>query len=98
MFITINRCKQHIEVFTHFYKNYIRSFDYLNDLKKIQCPTLFMVGASSPLHLPIRAEEMAKQIAPELVTLHSFKNAGAPVYKDSPEEAEKVVRHFLEKF
>ena len=44
-----------------------------------------------------RLEEMANEILPELVSYHSFKDAGAPVYKDSPEESEQVVRKFLEK-
>jgi pimeloyl-ACP methyl ester carboxylesterase len=93
----ISRCKQNIEALSHFYKDEMQTFNYLEDLKKIKCPALLMVGESSPLHLPIRAEEMAEKITPELVTLHLFKDAGAPVYKDSPKEAEKAVRLFLEK-
>lgn len=91
----IKRGKQNVEVLSHFYKNYIHQFDYTADLKKIKCPTLIMVGASSPLHLPIRAEEMAKQISSELLTVHIFEDAGAPVYKESPDEAERVVHQFL---
>ncbi|OGT32030.1 MAG: hypothetical protein A3E87_10805 [Gammaproteobacteria bacterium RIFCSPHIGHO2_12_FULL_35_23] len=94
----IGRCKQHIEILSHFYKNHMHNFNYLEDLKKVKCPTLLMVGESSPLHLPIRAEEMAAQINPKLVTVYLFKNAGAPVYKDSADEAKKVVRDFLKKF
>ena len=93
----IKRGKQNVEVLSHFYKNHIHQFDYTAELKKIKCPTLLMIGASSPLHLPIRAQEMAEEIAPELLTVHLFKDAGAPVYKESPEEAEKTVRQFLTK-
>lgn len=94
----IARCVQQIEVFSHYYKNQILNFNYVADLKHIKCPTLFMVGELSPLHLPARAKEMADQITPELVTMHLFKNAGAPVYKEFPEESENVVRDFLTKY
>jgi pimeloyl-ACP methyl ester carboxylesterase len=93
----IARCKQNIPVLSHFYKHHIQYFDYVEDLKKINCPTLLMVGESSPLHLPARAEEMARQISPALLTHYIFKNAGAPVYKDSPKEAFTVVSTFLTK-
>lgn len=91
----IGRCKQHMEILSLFFRDQIQKFDYTKDLKKIHCPTLFMVGEASPLHLPIRAEEMAREIDPRWVTMHIFKEAGAPVYKDSPQEALTVVRNFL---
>lgn len=94
--VEIGRCIQHMEILSHFYKNHLHNFNYLADLKKIKYPTLFMVGESSPLHLPIRAEEMSAQIAPKLVTMHVFKEAGAPVYKDAPAESAMAVRDFLE--
>jgi pimeloyl-ACP methyl ester carboxylesterase len=94
----INRCIQNTKVLSHFFKNHIHDFNYLADLEKIKCPTLFMVGAESPFHLPARAVEMAERIPIELVTLHLFVGAGAPVYKDSPEEAESVVRTYLNFF
>jgi len=93
--VEIGRCKQHIEILSHFYKNHIQNFNYLPDLKNIKCPTLLMVGEASPFHLPIRAEEMAAEIASKWVTMHVFKKAGAPVYKDSPEESASIVRGFL---
>lgn len=56
-----------------------------------------MVGADSPTHLVLRAEEMAEKIDDKYVTMSIFQNAGGPVYKDQPEEAYKVVKEFLEK-
>jgi pimeloyl-ACP methyl ester carboxylesterase len=91
----VARCKQNIAVLSHFYKCQIQNFDYLEDLKQVRCPTLLMVGEQSPLHLPARAQEMAKKIPPELLTYHFFRNAGAPVYKDSPEESFEVIREFF---
>jgi len=93
----LKRCKQNIEVLSYYYQHHIQNFDYTNNLKNIICPTLLMIGEESPFHPPIRAEEMAAQISPELVTMHLFKDAGAAVYKDSPEEAKQVVQNFISK-
>jgi pimeloyl-ACP methyl ester carboxylesterase len=92
----IGRCKQKIEIFNHYIKNEVNKFDYLGELHNIQCPTLFMVGAESPFHLPKRALEMAEKIRPELVQLEIFEGAGAAVYKDAPETSLEVVRKFIE--
>lgn len=91
----IARCIQNLDVFYHYYKNFLTKFNYLAALSVIQCPTLLMTGELSPLHLSARAEEMRAAIKPTLAQLHFFKEAGAPVYKDSPQEAEEVVRGFL---
>lgn len=64
-------------------------------MKTIQCPSLLMVGADSPLHLPLRAKEMADRIPNGLAHLESFEGCGAPVYKDNPDKAFSVVRDFL---
>lgn len=84
-------------VLSYYFKHHLPKLNYIDDLKKIQYPTLLMAGEISVMHPPIRAQEMAELINPNLVTMHLFKNAGAAVYKDSPEESEKVVRKFLEK-
>jgi pimeloyl-ACP methyl ester carboxylesterase len=91
----IARCQQRTQVFEHYCKNKMTQFNYLGQLNKIQCPTLFMVGEISPGHPPRAAQLMMAEIDPKLVTHHEFKNAGAPVYKDSPEEAEQVVRDLI---
>lgn len=93
----IGRCIQNMDIFYHYFRHHLNQFNYLNKLQLIQCPTLLMVGEASPLHLPKRAVEMAQAINPALVTHHIFKQAGAPVYKDAPEEAEIVVNDFLKK-
>jgi pimeloyl-ACP methyl ester carboxylesterase len=94
----VKRCLQHKEVFDHFCKNEMQKFDYLNELSKIKCPTLLMVGADSPLHVTKRAEEMRDKINSEYVKMEIFKEAGAPVYKDKPEEAYQVIKEFLLQF
>ncbi|MCP3680965.1 MAG: hypothetical protein GY782_12210 [Gammaproteobacteria bacterium] len=75
----------------------MKTFNYLEQLHKIQCPSLFMIGEDSPGHPPAAAEEMIAKVRADLVTKHLFNHAGAPVYKDSPEESYQVVRQFLQK-
>jgi len=91
----VGRCRKHMQVFTHFGKNEAMQFNYLEDLAKICCPTLLIAGEESPLHPPIRAIEMLEKIPKQWGYMHIFKNAGAPVYKDAPEEASQVVREFI---
>ncbi len=91
----IGRCIQHPEVFEHYCKTELLKFNYLKELKKVKVPTLIMAGVESPLHPPIRATEMAEEIPQGLAKTHIFKNAGTPVYNDSPKEAESIVRNFI---
>ncbi len=93
----IARCIQRTQVFEHYCKNELREFNYLNDINKIQCPTLLMVGEESPGHPPKAALEMADKINKKWITYYEFKGAGAPVYKDTPEEAYQVIRKFIGK-
>lgn len=93
----VSRCMKHTEVFQNYCQHYMLTFDYLNDMANIQCPTLLLVGEDSPFHPPIRAIEMAEKIRPELTTLEIVKKAGAAVYKDQPEIAYTVVNNFLVK-
>lgn len=91
------RCVQHPEVFLHYCKTQILYFNYLNELKKIQCPTLLLVGEDS-LHVVEAAYEMAKNIPSSWVTMEVFPKVGGPVYKDDPEKSYHVVRNFLKQF
>ncbi|MCP4475152.1 MAG: alpha/beta hydrolase [Gammaproteobacteria bacterium] len=93
----IARCQQNTAVFQYYCKYEMKTFNYLEQLHKIQCPSLFMIGADSPGHPPAAAEEMIAKVRADLVTKHLFNHAGAPVYKDSPEESYQVVRQFLQK-
>ena len=91
----IKRCRQRREVFEHFCRNEFNTFNYLDEIHKICCQTLFMVGEDSPGHPPQFAQEMADRIDKKRVTYHLFKNAGAAVYKDVPVESYQVVKDFL---
>ena len=90
----LDRCIKHPEVFLHYCRHQMLKFNYLNEMHKITCPSLLLVGEDS-LHLPEFANQMATKINPEYVTMKVFKNAGAPVYKDNPKEAYSAIKNFL---
>lgn len=92
----VARCLGQPEVFQHYCREQVNTFDYLDILTTIQCPTLLLVGEDSPLHPPIRAIEMAERIPAHLVDLQIIKHAGAAVYNDQLEVSEQLVRSFLE--
>ncbi len=92
----IGRCVQRTQVFEHYCKNELHGLNYLNAMSKVNCPTLFMVGGISPGHPPAAAQEMASRIDKQWVTYSEFEKAGAPVYKDSPDDALLIVKDFLD--
>lgn len=91
------RCGQHHEVFFHFARHQMQTFDYRETLKHISCPTLLLAGGFGS-HTPEAADEMAANIPGSLLTYKLFSDAGAPVYKDKPELSEIVVREWLIKW
>jgi len=90
----LGRCMRQEAVFMHAVKDYVLKFDYRQDLETLTCPALIMAGERGS-HTPESAQEMADHIPKQYLHYHLFKDAGAPVYKDEPVEAEKVVRDFL---
>lgn len=90
----LSRCKKNPEVFIHYCENEMLKFDYLDQMHKIQCPTLLLVGEDS-LHVVEAAEVMANNIDKKYLTMDIFENCGAPVYKDQPKESFNSVNRFL---
>jgi len=91
------RCLGNRAVFFNYLKHEVHHFDYREDLKKLNCPALIMAGVRGS-HTPESAEEMAACIPTKWCQYEVFADAGAPVYKDEPILAEKVVREYLKKF
>lgn len=90
----LNRCIKHPEVFFHFCQQEALSFNYLDVVHNIQCPTLMLAGSDS-LHLVEAAKEMTSKIDSKYLTLEVFENTGGPVYKDKPDKSYQVVKKFL---
>lgn len=72
-----------------------RTFDILNDLHRIQCPTLVMGGALDPM-LPIEClRDLAAAIPKNLLRYREFENCGHGVIPDVPREAMALLRDFI---
>jgi proline iminopeptidase len=60
-------------------------FNLLPELERIVCPTLLLAGEDDPVCPVEDAEDVAAQIAPNLLRFERFANAGHGVFRDSPE-------------
>ena len=72
-------------------------FNYLDTLKKIQCPTLILAGDLDPVHPIICAKETASCIPKNKLTFCLIQGAGAPIYQDQQEKFSHGVKSFLNK-
>jgi proline iminopeptidase len=71
-------------------------FDYRNDLSKIECPALVMVGEEDPITPPEFSETIVENLHPDRTRYVKFKNCGHGVVGDRPSEALKTLRDFIE--
>jgi len=90
-----NRTIFHSEVVQYYSHHELRQFNFVNDLKNIQCPSLILARENAPLHVPSALEEIAKTIPDQLSNYHLIKEAGSPVYRDAENEVEKIIREFI---
>lgn len=69
--------------------------DYLDDLPKVTCRVMVMVGDHDPITPVADSEDMVKAIRPDLVRYERFGNSGHTVWRDEPERAFRVIREFI---
>ncbi|MCX7124019.1 MAG: alpha/beta hydrolase [Gammaproteobacteria bacterium] len=69
--------------------------DFRENLKKIQCLTLYLAGTDDPNHPLASAIEAVNCIPKAFVHFDPIQDAGAPVYQDQPDAFEKRVSNFL---
>jgi pimeloyl-ACP methyl ester carboxylesterase len=72
-----------------------RTFDLLEDLKRIECPTLLLAGEDDPVTPIEDASDIAVRIPADLLHFVRFANAGHGVFRDDPERALQVIREFV---
>jgi proline iminopeptidase len=72
-----------------------RTFDLRPELGRIKCPTLLLAGEDDPVFPIEDAQDIAGQIAPNLLRFERFANAGHGVLHDSPERGFNVMREFI---
>jgi len=71
------------------------SFDYLDELVRIKCPTMVLAGEDDPITPAFYSEQIVAAIAPELVRFERFPNAGHGISADAPERFFAVLRDFI---
>lgn len=71
-------------------------FDYRDDLSKIECPTLVMVGEEDPITPSEFSDTIVENLHRDRAIYVKFKNCGHGVVGDRPSEALKTLRDFIE--
>jgi pimeloyl-ACP methyl ester carboxylesterase len=71
------------------------TFNFLQDLSRVQCPTLVLGGEDDPM-TPIECQaDIAAALPPHLVRFERFAGCGHAVLPDAPERALAVIRDFI---
>lgn len=90
------RVRMNLDVLFHFAGGEGSRFDYLDQLKRVQCPTLVLGGTRDPV-CPIEdQDEIAAATPEEWVRYERFEGCGHGVFRDDPERGMAVIRSFLE--
>ena len=84
------------EVSAHFILGEMRTMDLRHGLPGFRCPTLVLAGGYDPITPPVCSTEIAELIPGGLGQLHILKEAGHGIHRDCPQEAEHILRSFLE--
>lgn len=69
--------------------------NFYDDLPKITCPVMVMVGDYDPITPVADSEDMVERIRPDLVRYERFSSSGHSVWRDEPERAFRVIREFV---
>jgi proline-specific peptidase len=85
----------HFDVGVHFIEGEQRSFNFLSELHRIQCPTLILAGEHDPVCTIEDMQEIAEAIPSNLVRFERFPDAGHGVFRDEPERALKILSEFI---
>lgn len=71
--------------------------DFRDDLHRITCPVLLMVGDQDPITPPAFSDAIAARIPETQLTYQRFADCGHGVVADKPEEAMQEIRAFVER-
>lgn len=92
---SLARTVWNFDVMYHFGAGEDLSFDYLDDLRRIRCPTLVLGGEDDPI-TPIEDQaDIAAAIPRRYVRFERFANCGHGVFRDDPERAFRVIEDFI---
>jgi pimeloyl-ACP methyl ester carboxylesterase len=83
------------ELELRFFKEEGRTFNFLEELHRIECPTLLLAGEEDPVTPMEDAADIARRVAPSLLRFVRFARAGHGVFRDDPKGALQVIRDFI---
>ncbi|MBW2241056.1 MAG: alpha/beta hydrolase [Deltaproteobacteria bacterium] len=90
------RVRMNLDVLFHFAGGESSTFDYLDPLERVQCPTLVLGGTRDPV-CPIEdQDDIAAALPEKWVQYEKFEGCGHGVFRDDPERGMAVIRAFLE--
>lgn len=69
--------------------------DFRDELGRITCPVLLMVGEDDPITPPVFSDTIATRLSEDLLTYHLFENCGHGVVGDKPDDALRALRRFI---
>lgn len=69
--------------------------DFREELDRISCPVLLMVGEEDPITPPVFSDVIAARVFENLMTYHRFEDCGHGVVGDKPDEALCALRNFI---
>ncbi|MBI5275106.1 MAG: alpha/beta hydrolase [Burkholderiales bacterium] len=84
-----------LEILLHFAAGEIRSMDLAPGLAKACCPVLVMAGDEDPVCPLADSEEIVAALPPQWVRFERFANVGHGAWRDDPDAAFAVLRHFI---
>jgi proline iminopeptidase len=83
------------EVTRHFSHNEMLAMDTTAALKSVACPALVLGGAYDPITPVSCSQEIFDALPPAHRRLEIFEGCGHGVYRDKPDEAERLLRGFF---
>jgi proline iminopeptidase len=83
------------ELELRFFQGEGRTFDFMEELHRIECPTLLLAGEDDPVTPLEDAADIARHIAPSLLRFVRFADAGHGVFRDVPKSSLQVIREFI---
>lgn len=89
----ITRVIRRDEVALHFFRGEAFTYDWLDQLERIRCPTLILAGELDPITTVADHEDMAARI-PES-RLEVFPNTGHGVFRDQTAQALNLIKEFV---
>jgi pimeloyl-ACP methyl ester carboxylesterase len=93
----ISECVKNEAVAYLYNRNELTKFNFLPELKKVECQVLIISGDRNPVHTAESAKRTAAAIQPDKLNFKIFSGAGSPVYADRENEVIALINQYLDK-